>query len=395
MSTVTITAGAPARDRAEQWALWALVGFVAALQVSIAAAQILLTVTLLCWVVGRWKHHPRFTAPAWFLPLAAYAAATLVSSIFSVDPRISIIDSKQLVLFLIVPMVYDLARGARATTILNVIVTMGALSAVFGVVQFGLLHYDNLGQRPQGAMGHYMTYSGLLVLVVSAAVARLLFSTSDRAWPALVLPALVVALVLTFTRSAWVGAGVAVGLLFALKDLRLLAVLPVLVAVAFAVAPDNVTHRFYSMFDLKDPTSRDRVAMLHTGLHMVRDHPLTGVGPNMVQPLYPQYRDPDAVQPVNPHLHNVPLQIAAERGIPAMLAWLWTIVAVTRGLWRSLRAGRYPWLAAGGLAAIGGMMGAGLFEYNFGDSEFLMLFLVLLTLPFAADRGDEAVPLHP
>ena len=32
------------------------------------------------------------------------------------------------------------------------------------------------------------------------------------------------------------------------------------------------------------------------------------------------------------------------------------------------------------------MLAAGLFEYNFGDSEFLMLFLVLVTLPYAADR---------
>jgi hypothetical protein len=45
--------------------------------------------------------------------------------------------------------------------------------------------------------------------------------------------------------------------------------------------------------------------------------------------------------------------------------------------------------AAAGLAAVFAMLGAGLFEYNFGDSEFLMLFLVLVTLPFAAARGDD------
>jgi hypothetical protein len=28
-----------------------------------------------------------------------------------------------------------------------------------------------------------------------------------------------------------------------------------------------------------------------------------------------------------------------------------------------------------------------MFEYNFGDSEFLMLFLILVTLPFAAARS--------
>jgi hypothetical protein len=45
-------------------------------------------------------------------------------------------------------------------------------------------------------------------------------------------------------------------------------------------------------------------------------------------------------------------------------------------------------LAAMALASSAGMLAAGLFEYNFGDSEFLMLFLVLITLPFAAARSD-------
>jgi hypothetical protein len=33
------------------------------------------------------------------------------------------------------------------------------------------------------------------------------------------------------------------------------------------------------------------------------------------------------------------------------------------------------------------MLVAGTSEYNFGDSEFLMLFLVMLTIPFAAARN--------
>ena len=43
-------------------------------------------------------------------------------------------------------------------------------------------------------------------------------------------------------------------------------------------------------------------------------------------------------------------------------------------------------LAATGLAAVVSMLAAGFFEYNFGDSEFLMLFLLLITLPFAGAR---------
>ena len=55
------------------------------------------------------------------------------------------------------------------------------------------------------------------------------------------MPALVVALALTFTRSAWVGVCVGVSLLFVLKDFRLTALLPVVVALLFALAPDRIT----------------------------------------------------------------------------------------------------------------------------------------------------------
>ncbi len=388
MTTLTLVAGAPPRDRLEWTAVAGLLGFVAALQLSIAAAGICLAVTLACWVGTLVLGHERWDAPRFFWPLLAYAAWTLVSAAFSPDPRTSFTDSKQLVLFLLVPAAYQLARGNRALTVFNVIITVGAASAILGIVQYGLLNYDHLGQRPQGTLGHYMTYSGLLVLVICAAVARLLFDVRHSTWAAIVMPALAVAIALTFTRSAWVGVTVAVTLLLVLKNVKLLWILPVVVALFFVMAPERIASRFYSIFDLHDPTSRDRVAMLREGRSMIEDHPVTGVGPNMVQRLYAQYRDPEAVEKVNPHLHNVPMQIAAERGLPALAIWTLFLAIAGVDLWRKLKTSRHRFLAAGGLAAIAGMLAAGLFEYNFGDSEFLMLFLVMITLPFAADRTD-------
>ena len=55
------------------------------------------------------------------------------------------------------------------------------------------------------------------------------------------MPALAVAVALTFTRSAWVGACVAAALLLSLKDFRLLAVLPIVAALFFAVAGPDLT----------------------------------------------------------------------------------------------------------------------------------------------------------
>ena len=374
----------------ERTAFLTLLGFVATLQLSIAVAQILLAITGLLWVILYFIQRDVNKLPRWFIPLALYALATLGSAAFSLNPVASFMDSKQLLLFLIVPIVCRLARGERALTVATIIISIGAASAIWGIVQFGILEYDHLGRRPQGWMSHYMTYAGLLMVVSVVAVARVLFHAKDRTWSALVIPAVLVAIALTLTRSAWVGTCVGLSLLLVLKDFRLLAALPVLAALFFGFAPPQVTDRLYSTFDLQDPTNRDRLAMARTGVRMIQDYPLTGVGPNMVQEVYVDYRDANAVQITNPHLHNVPMQIAAERGLPALALWLWFVLSVVVSSFRRLQTTTYKSLPAGGLAALAAMLAAGLFEYNFGDSEFLMMLLVIITLPYAADTSEQA-----
>jgi putative inorganic carbon (HCO3(-)) transporter len=388
-ATISVTRPHPAHAL-DRLTMALLLGFVAALQLSIALAQILLAALIISWVALRIQDRTRPSAPSFFVPLVAYGILTLVSSAFSVDPAASFIDDKQLLLLAIVPVVYDIARGPRAASVADVVITVGAASALVGILQYGVLHYDNLGQRPQGALTHYMTYSGALMLVTTTAAARLVFGARDRIWPALVMPALVVALALTFTRNAWIGTCFAVGLLFILKDFRLAALLPAILAVLFVIAPDGLANRLTSTFNAQDPANQDRFAMIEIGARIVADRPLTGVGPNMVPRVYEQYRPDYAVNQVNPHLHNVPLQIAAERGLPALGVWLWFVGATITALVRMFRQGRERVLTTTALAAMAGMLAAGLFEYNFGDSEFLMLFLVLITLPFAAARPDDA-----
>jgi O-antigen ligase len=231
-----------------------------------------------------------------------------------------------------------------------------------------------------------MTYSGVLMLVACVAAARIMFRRQDRAWASLVMPALLVALALTMSRNAWVGVCVGIGLLFLLRDFRLVGLLPVAVALFLAFAPAPLTERLYSTFNLKDPTNRDRVAMMRSGIRIIKDHPLTGVGPDGVRLVYAHYRDASAERQLNPHLHNVPLQIAAERGLPALAIWCWFIVVLIQDLARKTRSSSLRSLPTAALAGVVAMLAAGMFEYNFGDSEFLMLFLLIVTLPYAADR---------
>jgi putative inorganic carbon (hco3(-)) transporter len=391
----------------ERAAYVSMLAFAAAPQFSIAASQILLGLSALLWLAVVIINRERIEVPRMFWPLAAYAGLTLVAARYSVLPEVSFADCKQLLLFAIVPITYRLFRGERSLTVVDVVITVGALNAVYGIVQYGIQDFDNVSRRVQGNLGHYMTYSGVIMLVACIAVARVMFRRRERIWAALVLPAVLVALVLSLSRNAWVGACAGIGTLFLLRDLRtvfrMAALLPVMMGLLIAFAPATVSDRFNSMLSLKDTygdsatststvqSNRDRLAMIKSGFRIIKDNPVTGIGPDMVIEVYPGYLEPTAVSQRISHLHNVPLQIAAERGLPALIIWCWFVATLLIDFFRLRRTSPLPSLAAGGIACVVAMLAAGMFEYNFGDSEFLMLFLVIVTLPYAAERVPTPV----
>jgi O-antigen ligase len=82
------------------------------------------------------------------------------------------------------------------------------------------------------------------------------------------------------------------------------------------------------------------------------------------------------------HLHNNLLQLAAERGLPCLAAWLWFMAALA---WYTLRVRRrlsgLRWVADAAFAAWLAFFVEGFFEFNFGTSPVLMVFLFLMSTP--------------
>jgi O-antigen ligase len=140
-----------------------------------------------------------------------------------------------------------------------------------------------------------------------------------------------------------------------------------------------------------DASSRDRYYMWQAGIDMILDKPVFGQGPGMILTRYPGYRWSEAPNPQTPHLHDNALQIAAERGLPCLALWLWMVAAILADAYREARLGlRGPgWVAGGTLAVMAAVMTAGLFEYNFGDSEVLMFTLLVAAMPYALRRERE------
>ena len=355
-----------------------------------------LVVGSVLWIVALSRDGRRPEYPNFFIPLLALAAWTLVSSAFSANPATSFFRSRQLLYYVVVPFAMFAGRGWRAMWTLDAVIAVGGANALVGIAKFMLFGYNSTALRPNGLFGgHYMTYSGILMLVLAVAAARLIFRGGKWIWPAVAVPALLVAIVATYSRNAYLGTLLAITTLLVLKNWKLLIAIPALVAAIGIIAPASIRERALSSFDTTNATNQDRLSMMKSGIAMIKDHPVFGVGPNMVEGEYlAHYKRPDAVDPPDKpgssraHLHDVPIQLAAERGLPALAAWLWFVVVAGRDLFRQLRADSKNVLAASGLAVLVAAVAAGVVEHNFGDSEFLLLFLGLLTLPFAAKTAE-------
>jgi len=200
---------------------------------------------------------------------------------------------------------------------------------------------------------------------------------------ALALPLGCLALVLSQTRNAWLGAVAGLATVAVVRAPRTLWLLAAAVVAVLLIRPATVMNRL----TLEDDSSRDRYYMWQAGIDMIEDKPVFGQGPGMILTVYPSYRWPEAPNPRAPHLHDNALQIAAERGLPCLVFWLWWVAAAMGDAWREARRGAaVGWPALAALGVLVAVLVAGLFEYNFGDSEVLMFVLLTASFPYALRR---------
>jgi putative inorganic carbon (HCO3(-)) transporter len=329
-------------------------------------------------------------------PIGAFVLLSILSCAFSTLPSRSFIQIKGFGTFLLVVFVAALLDDEDDVRLFVDAWRTTALYLVLrGLVEW-LAGADNLDARVSGGLSVYMTYAGLLLVFVPLLGSRGLSGGRriSRVADAIVAAAGVFAIALTLTRSAYLG--LAIGLLVVLLAARprLALVAPFGIALFVVIMPLAVRDRLMSATNPRDVTMNDRVAMWKAGAAMIRERPLFGVGPGRVKALYPVYRVSGWVEPRPGHLHNNVVMIAAETGIPSLLAYLWFVGAFFAAALRQVRASaRGEPLRGVTLGAIGAMVSifaAGMFEYNFGDVEVLMATLVVATLPFAGRARPPA-----
>jgi len=356
---------------------------------SIAAAQILLGLAIVCLALCR----PRWRFPAIGWPVLGLLVWTLIALAVSGDPVAGWPQVKKFFVYAEFAAMATALRGRAAVrATLAGIAAVGALSAAWSLVQYARklseaaatgqdFYTYYMGSRTTGFMSHWMTFSGEMLIVLAIFASSALWESRGR-WIAAGGAALVgVALIVNQTRSAWLAAAVALVYLAIVWRPKALLVLPVFALAGYLLAPDPIRERALSIVQPHGETdsNRHRVATFRTGIEMIRANPVFGVGPDRVGKRFDEFAPPDVLPlPVGfyGHLHNVYLQIAADRGLPALGFLLWMFAALLRSVWRSPD----PVVRHAAVASILATAVGGLFEYNLGNSEVLHLFLAVSAL---------------
>ena len=387
-----------------------LVLLVAGLAASITLSQTMLVVLALWLARERHRTGARLAWPL-VVPIAAFAGWTLLAALLSAAPADSVRATDSLIwlatLWVVLHAVDDPRRARWFATALFIALAVVAALSIVQVATCGgerltakaaglprvLSSFFGKCHRAHGFYSIYMTLGGVLAMVLVLTLPRLAYLTRRLAGAAAWLVG-ALGFALTLVRGAWVGFGVAVAVLACTLRRQTATFVGVLLVAAAALAIPGVLARALSFVDATDPTARERVAMLSAGATLLREHPIAGIGPGQVKRLYPEYAPSYAVRRHTSHLHNTPLQIAVERGLVGLALWLWLFAAFFARLlriWKRLPAdaGQDRALVAGCAAAIVAFVVGGLFEYNFGDTEVLLVAMSLMALPLAIERAGD------
>ncbi len=267
-----------------------------------------------------------------------------------------------------------------------------------GFDRLGITTSPGRNFRIMGFYSHYETYAEVLQLIAALAVGMLISVPNKRAGAAMLLsvaiPLLAVTLILTSTRAALAGLGVAVFVMALASSRRrvvVAAIASILVVLPLAVLA--LEHaRGISVFDPDEGSTAYRLEVWREAFGIIKDNPLIGIGKGSEAKLkrslglYDEGRLPPG------HFHSTPVQIAVWWGLLGLIFYCAFMTILVIETWRLIRRvkseGRWQLsgIALGGLGAVLAFNVSSLAHFNFGDGEVVMVFWLLTGLVFAVRR---------
>jgi len=332
------------------------------------------------------------------LPIAVFALWHLVCALTGQDILNSLQDWRKVYLFLMVFLAAEyFPRDSKKTRLL----ADAFISGIFIVSGYAIvctLTNKNPDFRPASFSGNYMHLGGMLMMGFVVCLSLLVNGYKDKNGKLLrtlsygvALIVIATALIMTKTRGSWLGAMVGFLIIALLIDRRLIIVAVLIVGTVFFTVKDNTyIERFKNIVRVKKGDSAmERVHMWQSGLEMIKDRPIFGIGTANVGKIYPKYRKTEALEDHEGHLHNNFIQVAVIDGIPGLVFFIWIFSAMIFVQVRAVLKNKTNALLLAGTAVSLAFFVNGFFEYNLFSSQVALMFWFIMGVSLAQVRDTE------
>jgi hypothetical protein len=254
--------------------------------------------------------------------------------------------------------------------------------------------------RASGWTSHYVTFAEILQILTQLALG-LAFANfqnhgANRRFQLAAAAAVILGIGISLTAMRTVLIAMAIGAaVVAIRAAggrgRVLVTAAIVAVLAFGVLIVWQT-RASEALRLNDDSSNLRIAVAKAGLERIPRNPIFGHGMDSLNKHWQEWGFPALL-----HLHSTPMQIAFDRGLPALLFWLWIIFLFGRMAHRGELLSRDSGdtnahgILLGATGAITGFFASSLVNYNFGDGEVALVFwwLMGVVLVMTRERASE------
>lgn len=349
-----------------------------------------------------------------FLAASLFIGVTGLTAVTSV----SLSESLSLYLLYYVPSLLFLAvlmYMADSRTVLYrfllCFVASGALVSLYGISQYFTMDGVKLAwvdikanpllsKRIFATFGNPNIFSQYLILVLPTAFV-FLYAVKEFKHKVLLSALFAVtalALLLTFSRGAWVAVALAFFLMLLKVDRKLIlaGLTLVLIAFAFDLLPEVIKQRLESIVNPgEDSSGSYRFSIWKAAIAVIRDYWVTGIGLDQSTffKVYADYQMPD----VNVfHFHNIWLQVFATGGILAILSFLWLFYQTAKVSFTVSANREQRRLGLWGIAMFASLLAfavVGLTEDAFRDYRVMFAFWMIVgvvgVLELLADRPQK------
>ncbi|NLM83773.1 MAG: hypothetical protein GX189_03585 [Clostridiales bacterium] len=380
------------------------------------------TVVLVCLcavglatILARFGTTPELKVNFWpvnkflLLYMAAYFAATFTSVTISGSLFTGLLS----VLLASFSIVFDNAVESRRQCDLAVraLVCSGTLVALFGLYQFVFYSPTSLGawidsdkfsditRRVYSTLENPNVLSEYLLLVIPFAAALVVVSKKlwQRFFFAACFAAMVLCLLVTYSRGGYLGLIIAAAAFLVLLDARFILLGVVGLVALYFVLPESIIARFASIGDMSDSSTSYRVYIWLGTLAMLRDYWLPGVGPGMAafNQVYPAYSFNTVKAP---HSHNLFLQTICDAGITGFVLFIFMILSFYRSTLSALahekdKSSRILLTAC--VSSATGFFVQSMTDYTFYNHRVTLVFWIVLALGSALSRRSRLEEGHP